>query len=579
MSSTSVNNFPLNDLIGTKFTLLDSIRDAGFLSGNNSGQDFGLGVVDNPVFLFTTFYQPPWSTGSIGRPYPVKLFWIGSKFGTNDATDAFNIYCADVNPEQFYPGAAPAPDGLPTDSWLVNPRLVLSISQASSDIISWFDANYPYTTTPPSGGVGQETPNGQSNSTYGTLSVGGNPGNVSGFDSIDGQFWPIYDYVDNTVKLYFSCKTPNCNTQSIYCYKFTDTEFTSPATSANFLGGLYVGGWTNTAILAPFALSTVLSSHRFSILSPNRLNIIAQGSANELPTQQQGVFMYSFGQIDTTSADHGRAMHASIVTDLHANPLSPGVVSINSKPVASGQNAEMYYTPDKLGSIFPADATDSSSPGYVCVYNTPLQIDRRSGSDKIVLSAMQLRVMYYNPASGISYGSDCLNVEHTPQSVGTCRGFVTNYPDGKPKIMYANWTADNYLNMAYMYISPDAISPKKQSKLRVSNDLGTPITIYSYGKKKLVGKLILRAPTNNLATNVNALQVSGGSDADPSNGFGFGSVVFSGTKFIHTKQTYQGIVNPGASVTEFVIEDLDSWIKFTPAGPGQAPTIFAELTD
>jgi hypothetical protein len=58
--------------------------------------------------------------------------------------------------------------------------------------------------------------------------------------SIDGQFWPIYDYVDNSILLYFSIKTPNPNTQSIYCYKTTDTEIRSPLTSSQFLGGLVI---------------------------------------------------------------------------------------------------------------------------------------------------------------------------------------------------------------------------------------------------------------------------------------------------------------------------------------------------
>jgi hypothetical protein len=67
---------------------------------------------------------------------------------------------ADVSQSPLY-------QGVPAKTWLLNPRLVLSLPQANNDIVNSFDSNYPYA-IPPSNGVGQETPAGQSNSQYGT---------------------------------------------------------------------------------------------------------------------------------------------------------------------------------------------------------------------------------------------------------------------------------------------------------------------------------------------------------------------------------------------------------------------------
>ncbi|MGI0068233.1 MAG: hypothetical protein ACREB9_07490, partial [Thermoplasmata archaeon] len=117
---------------GARFVLLDPVRDAAFLSSQSIKNpsapvnDAGLGVVDNGLFVYTSAYTPGTTTK---RPYPIKFFWIGSPAGTTDANDAFSIYMADVLQNAYYAGA-------PAVVWLVNPRLVLSVGQAKSDIIT-----------------------------------------------------------------------------------------------------------------------------------------------------------------------------------------------------------------------------------------------------------------------------------------------------------------------------------------------------------------------------------------------------------------------------------------------------------
>jgi hypothetical protein len=564
---------PLEDLIGTRFVMLDSIRDSAFL-GQGSGNDYGLGITDNPLFFFTSYYVPGNPTQP--RLYPIKLFWIGSPAGTNDKTDTFNIYVADVVPENFYPGAPPNTGG-PSSSWLVNPRLVLSATQAKSDIINWFDANYPGGA---SGGVGNG--NSGSNTTYGTL-AGGNSavGNVSGMDSLDGQFWPIYDYVDNSVLLYFSIKTPNCNTLSIYCYKTTDTEFTSPLGSSQFLGGLYAPGWTT--VFPRFTQNAyLLSSHRFSILSPDPLTVIPRAAGT-----QNAVFLYSYGVIDGSTPDHGRVVAGSIVYDIHTNPLSPGISltrGTTGTPIVSSQVGEHFYTPDKLGSIVAANSVDSSTPGYVCVYNSPLEIDRRHTSSippgTIILSEMALRLLYYNPASGVSFGADALRVTQTPQVLGTCRAQFTDLPDGKTKLIYANFSWDQYLNLGYEYFEPEALSPRRQSKIRLAATgaiTSVPsITCYTYSKKRMQVRIITRANSSNLSSIVNAIQITGAALDDPNNGFAFGYNPFVGSKYVHQ----EGLFSAGAPpITEFNIENLDPYVTISAVGPGKTPFIYVDLVD
>jgi hypothetical protein len=578
---SSSNNIPdLQALIGTRFVMLDSIRDgtSGFLgTPGGPSTDFGLGVTDNPLFFFTTYYVPGQPT--VPRPYPIKLLWIGSPQGdVNYTNEAFNIYVADVVPDNFYPGAAPNTGG-PSTSWLVNPRLVLSIEQAVTDITTWFDANYPGGA---SGGVGNG--NSGSNDTYGTLAGGDSAvGNVTkiGVPGLEGQFWPIYDTVDDTILLYFSVKTPNCNTLSIYCYKLTDTEFGAPATSSEFLGGLYAPGWTNINTYFSSG-ATLLSSHRFSILSPDPLAVVPRSSGT-----QNAVFLYSYGVIDGATADHGRVIAGSIITDVHTSPLSPGIaVGLEGSPITSQLGAEQFYTADKLGSISAANSVESSTPGYVCVYNSPLEIDRRSTSaGSVVLSEMALRILYYNPASGLSLPSEALRVNQTPEALGTCRPQFTDLPDGKTKILYANFSWDQYLNCGYEYLAPDALSPKRQSKIRVSNTLlpdtiASTITCYSYGKNKMIVK-VLGGGSNNLAAYVNQVQIIGAPISDPSNGFGFGSFPFVGSKFIHQKGAFSAGFSSIAEtpITEFIIENLDAYIMIRTVGPGTTPIFYADLID
>ncbi len=346
--------------VGGRFILLDPVRDADFLNKpttdalGNTIPDMGLGVVDNGVFVYTSQ-----TLNGATRPYPVKFFWLGSPAGTNDANDNFSIFMADVDESAFKPGA-------PASEWLLNPRLVLSTLQAGKDIINWFDANYPYTSVPPSGGVGQETPNGQSNSTYGTLSTGGSPGNVSRMaslstgSSIDGQFWPVYDYVDNSIILYFSIKTPNPNTQSIYCYKTTDTEIRSPLTSSQFLGGV---GYIQALYNGP-----ITSSHRFSIISPDPLV-----TTPRVAGQQSAVIFYAYGAFDASTPDHGRWIQASVISDIHTNPVNwNGKITLSAATHGGGVDLSGQYNPDKMGSIFVVPQGNTTSACYACL--TTLQL-------------------------------------------------------------------------------------------------------------------------------------------------------------------------------------------------------------
>ena len=580
MSSSTI--VPLEDLIGTRFTLLDSIRDTSFLGTPGSPTtDFGLGITDNPLFFFTTYYEP--TSASTPRPYPTKCMWLGSPQGTNDLNDLFGIYVADVVPENFAPGVTPNTGG-PSTSWLVNPRLLLSPLQAGTDIVNWFDANYPGGA---SGGVGSG--NSGSNTTYGTLAGGTSaPGNVSRMinaaaASLDGQFWPIYDYVDNSVLLYFSVKTGNCNTLSIYCYKIADSEFGTPATSSEFLGGLLVSGWTN---IGKTHDANLLSSHRFSILSPDPLAVQPR-----LKGTQNAVFMYSYGTIDGVTADHGRVVVGSIVSDIHTNPLNPRIVKQQQSTV-NALIGETYYTPDKLGSIFAANAVDAPTPGYVCIYNTPMQIDRRYAgmtvppgysSSGVYISSMQLRVMYYNPESGIGFGSEPLRITQSPSVLGTCRPQFTDLPDGKTKIIYANFSWDQYLNLAYEYLRTDALSPARHKKIRLQPAAIGNVTCYTYGKRKMLVRATIRGKNklNNLSAHQNILQIVGAANADTSNGAPFGMPPYIGSKYVHVTRTLG--VSPQSSgnysVTEFTIEDLDAYTFINQLGIGTAVDLSLYLLD
>jgi hypothetical protein len=576
--------------------MLDSIRDSAFLGTPGSqSTDFGLGITDNPLFFFTSYYTTGMLPGgTTPRLYPIKLFWLGSPLGTNDLTDTFGIYVGDVVPVNFVPGAPPNIGG-PSTSWLVNPRLVLSSAQAKTDIINWFNANYPGVA---SGGVGIS--NAGSNSTYGTLAGGTSAvGNVAGITPTDGQYWPIYDYVDNSILLYFSVKVPNCNTLSLYCYKQTDSEMSAPLGSSQFLGGLFAPAWTIVDTSSTLG-ANLLSSHRFSIVSPDPLVNNPRVSGT-----QSAVLMYSYGVLDGLNPDHGGAITGSVVNDVHGHPLAPGLAltapaTSGSPPITAQVSAGNFYPVDKLGSIFAADSVDAPTPGYACIFNAPVQIDRRNGSgtasapfNKVVISAMDLRVLYYNPATaGISFGAEAIRTSLTPEVMGTCRGQFTDLPDGKTKILYANFSPDQYLNLAYDYVRPDALSPRRQSKIRLmTSGAGTsPVTeLYTYSKKKMQVRLVnvsaLNDPTNLSKTMM--IKVEGGENDDTSNGLAFGAPTFLGPQYIHADYSFSFSTlktQSPASITQFSVEDLDPYvvISFVPTLSTEGrpkPYMYVDLVD
>jgi hypothetical protein len=497
--------------VGRRYVLLDSVRDAAFLNLSskdalgNTIPDMGLGCVDNGLFFYTSRFVP--GSPTIPRSNPVKFFWIGSPLGTNDINDVFSIFVADVNPFAFYAG-------VPASAWLSNPRLLLSPSQAKNDIVSWFDANYPYTVTPASGGIGQETPNSQTNSQYGTLTVGGSPGNISGMDSLDGQFWPIYDRVDNTVLLYFSVKTPNCNTLSIYCYKITDTEFANPVTSAEFKGGLASSGWYpqlqqfgGIGGVGGTPKSGALSSHRFAIVSPDPL-------VNGIPVsgQQQAVMVYSYGAFDSSTPDHGACLVASWVADIHASPTFPSATRTTTSTIQLDQQS---FPVDKLGSINPVwQVGTSPGSGYSVIFNAPSQRDARYGSNKVVISSMNIRIAYFEFASqAIWVGSIPILNGAEAQVMGTCRPQFTTLPDGIPKLLYANWSQDQNLTLGYVYLQHDSLSPSRQSSLLTNQILNFGpqnynLPIYNWGKRRLRMVFAEDTVTNNPSPNAQVSSMS-----------------------------------------------------------------------
>jgi len=589
MSNSSIP--PLEDLIGTRFLMLDSVRDSAFLGTPGSqSTDLGLGITDNPLFVFTSYYTTGMLPGgTTPRPYPIKLFWLGSPLGTNDLTDEFGIFVGDVVPVNFVPGAPPNTGG-PSTSWLVNPRLVLSSAQAKTDITSWFNANYPGGAA---AGVGLS--NTGTNSTYGTLAGGTSAvGNVAGITPIDGQYWPIYDYVDNSILLYFSVKVPNCNTLSLYCYKQKDSEMSTPLGSSQFLGGLFAPAWTTVDTSSTLG-ANLLSSHRFSILSPDPLVSNPRGAGT-----QGAVFVYAYGVLDGVTSDHGGSITGSVVNDLHGHPLAPGLAlttpaTSGSPPIVAQLSGGNFYPVDKLGTIFTADSVDAPTPGYACIFNAPSQTDRRNGSatNKVVISAMDLRVLYYNPATaGISFGAEAIRTSLTPEILGTCRGQFTDLPDGKTKILYANFSWDQYLNLAYEYVRPDALSPKRQSKIRlITSGAGTlPVTqLYTYSKKKMQVRLVNFGASNDPTdlSKTLMIKVEGGENDDTSNGFSFGFPTFLGPQYIHADYSFSfsTLKNQSpSSITQFSVDDLDPFvaISFVPnpsKGGVPTPYMYVDLVD
>jgi len=551
--------------VGGRFILLDPVRDANFLNKpttdalGNTIPDMGLGVVDNGVFVYTSQ-----TLNGATRPYPVKFFWLGSPAGTNDANDNFSIFMADVDESAFKPGAQ-------ASEWLLNPRLVLSTLQAGKDIINWFDANYPYTSVPPSGGVGQETPNGQSNSTYGTLTTGGSPGNVSRMasfstgSSIDGQFWPVYDYVDNSIILYFSIKTPNINTQSIYCYKTTDTEIRSPLTSSQFLGGV---GYLQALYNGP-----ITSSHRFSIISPDPLV-----TTPRVAGQQSAVFFYAFGAFDASTPDHARWIQASVISDIHTNPVNwSGKITLSASEHGGGTDVSGQYYPDKLGSIFVVPQGNTTSACYACLYNATTDRDIRNGSNDLVINAMQVRICYFHPAANVvAFGSDPISFASGVGTIGHCRPQFTTYPDGVPKIIYNDFAFDQSLKTVMEYIDPQVLRPENHKKIYIVEDnFPNPLFFSTFGRKKLFARLYLAfeptwSPQNDpqYAVVVQISEIDGNYDVDAMTA-GLGSFLDAndvGTLVLGTQQPTVTLTggNVGRMFSykqvEFSAEDLPAYV-------------------
>ena len=550
--------------VGGRFILLDPVRDADFLNKpttdalGNTIPDMGLGVVDNGIFFYTSQ-----TLNGVTRPYPVKFFWLGSPAGTNDANDNFSIFMADVDESAFKPGA-------PASEWLLNPRLVLSTLQAGKDIINWFDANYPYTSVPPSGGVGQETPNGQSNSTYGTLTTGGNPGNVSRMaslasgSSIDGQFWPIYDYVDNSIILYFSIKTPNPNTKAIYCYKTTDTEIRTPLTSSQFLGGVYLTQFTSTG-------ATTLSSHRFSIISPDPLV-----TTPRVAGQQSAVFFYAYGAFDASTPDHARWIQAGVLSDIHTNPLNwNGNLTLSASEHGGGTDVSGQYNPDKLGSIFVVPQGNTTSACYACLYNATTDRDIRNGSNALVINAMQVRICYFHPvANVVAFGSDPISFASGVGTIGHCRPQFTTYPDGVPKIIYSDFAFDQSLKTVMEYIDPQVLRPEHHRKIYIVEDwFPDPFYFSTFGRKKLFARLfnVNTSNTQNDPQYAPVIQIAEYDGNYDANGFtaGYGSFLDAndvGTLVVGTQEpatTLNGAPLPTGIAFkqfEFSAEDLPAYV-------------------
>lgn len=504
LSSASLRKLLAAPQLGRRYILLDSVRDSGFLSSNtiinpDGSHDGGLGVVDNGIFFYTTKFVP--GNPTTPRQYPVKFFWIGSPAGTNDANDTFSIYVADVNRDAFYPGAV-------ASVWLVNPRLALHWTQAKTDIINWFDANYPGGA---SGGVGS-TGTG-SNSQYGTLDGdNSHPGNVSGMTSIDGQFWPIYDHQDDTILLYFSIKTPNANTKSIYAYKITDTEIGSPANSSEFLGGI-VG---NQAISA-LGASGVMSSHRFSIISPDPIALNAKATG-----QQSAIVAHSYGVFDTATPDHGRWMACFQLSDVHRSPIN--WTQANYLTTRIGLDVGGIYNVDKLGSIQPVSSGEAHVEApYSILFNSVSSRDIRAKANSVVIDAMQIRISYWHAASvSCFHGSRPIIPQGEIENIGHCRPQFTHLPDGLPKVLMNGFGFDQHLQIQYQYVERDEIQPERQPALVYSvDDIPNPFTFPSYGKKKAKLRLFASSILNsgNPQAQSSVAQVATATNLTASQGF------------------------------------------------------------
>lgn len=575
LSPTTINKLASNARSfatspGSRYVLLDSVRDAVFLSSSsndalgNKIPDMGLGVVDNALFVYTTKFQPADPTKP--RQYPVKFFWIGSQSGTNDTTDAFSLFVADVNQSAFYPGA-------PAGDWLANPRLVLSLQQAKNDIIGWFDKNYPGGA---SGGKGNG--NSGSNSTYGTLSGGNSSnGDISSMDSLAGQIWPIYDYVDNSILLYVSIKTPNENTLSIYCYKVKNSEMSSPVNSGEFLGG--VTG------------SLILSSHRFSLVSPDPLVTEAR-----VKGQQSAVLAYAFGTFDGSTPDHARYLISGYLSDIHGSPLNWNTnLNFSWKPnlrvpQPAGLDVAGLYNVDKLGAITPIAHGHHGAASYAILYNATTDRDIRAGSNKIVIDAMQIRVAYIHidPVTNVAFG-DCIKQPSETETVGHCRPQFTSLPDGLPKVVYADFNFDQSLRLSYEYVDETRLRPENQRSLVVANDvMPNPLVVPSYGKRRAsvvigaqnqTGEAIV--PTSQSSSLPTAIQVAEFyGNVDASTGYQRHQYYDDGSLVLLNEDTIYSFtdeIDTELRVGAFTLEDPPPYFRFYIIGSNISGTSFFEV--
>jgi hypothetical protein len=480
-TSLAVTPYLSEPATSQEFILIDSIRDATFLS--TGGADMGLGVIDNPFFFYSSQRNP--STGAV-RPY--QLMWLGSPAGTQSRPQ-YSLYCADVIDldndgfaDSFYPNA-------PASAWLTNPREVLSIGQAASDIISWFDANYPGGAV---GGVGLS--NSGSNSQYGTLAGGDSPvGSVATISELV-QAHIIYDSVDDTALLYFSVNTGNFNSLAIYCYKIADPTFSSPATSSEFLGGLSGAACFGSGVIVDpegTAGSTVtqavniLSSPRFVVSRDPLSNLPTSPAGNQIP----GIIFYSYGVVppptSSTSGwkDHGASVAAGLLNDLHGNPIAP---TNNSVTLAPGASWDPYQYPvDKFGSVMVTDLVDGEEPCYTFLFSTPSTRDVRGTSNSVVLTSIKDHVGFYNAAGkNLGIGMKALTSFEDTLLLGRCRPYFTHLPDGIPKLTYGAYQRDGYINGGAHYLDADALSPRSQDRIVTIRELSY-MTIYRFGKKKM----------------------------------------------------------------------------------------------
>jgi len=376
-------------------TLLSPIRDAQYLKSlqnpTSTAPDAGLGVIDNPFFFVAGHY--PGGLSPTGAPEDrTYLLWFGSPAGTTNEKPQFSVFYAKVHPERYVPNA-------PASTWLDPPVLLVSYDQISSDVVNWFDSNYPagasngvgnsFTSTTP--GVIQNPYNSNvyflCNSTYGCIFPSSstnsstptvNPGNVSGTPELK-QLHLVYDPLDDTVLMYFSIITPNwnTNTKSIYVYKFpvsllknnqsinqyavsgltpTTTSTPPPNDKLYFLGGLTLDSVFNQSFTeywtTPLAIpvGATFSAPQFTIafdymkLTAPWGYLLSKGYLPALLVAVEGYMAVSSSYVSGTNAPHGDGILVALLQDIHANPAQPTVFRMPNYGNAY-TNAPTGYTP------------------------------------------------------------------------------------------------------------------------------------------------------------------------------------------------------------------------------------------